>query len=277
MAGAINMLNHESVLTHVAGCLVDIGRERPTNEDVAAAMDIGWTSGVMPRPVSLYIVADGMGGHRDGEVASKMTLDTVVQQIVGRWRQSDRTADEDYGAWLQNAAQAANRKIYAMNCGDKGSGSSDMGTTLVMALVVGQDAYVANIGDSRAYQISRSGISQITTDHSVVQGLVAAGAITPQQAKKHPFRNYITQAVGTDEDMKADLFTMQLDPDTSLLLCSDGLTKELEDNAIYNAIQTAKSPQAACDKLVASANFSGGHDNIAVVLVQAQPSDEPTL
>ncbi len=269
------MLNHEPVLTHTTGCLVDIGRERPTNEDVAAAMDLGWTAGSLPQQVSLYVVADGMGGHRDGEVASKMTLDTVVQQLVGRWRQSERSANEDYRAWLQAAAQAANRKIYAMNCGEKGSGG-DMGTTLVMAVVVGQDAYIANVGDSRAYHISKGGISQITTDHSVVQGLVEAGAITPQQARKHPFRNYITQAIGTDEEVKPDLFTLKLDPEESLLLCSDGLTKELEDDAIYNIIYPAQSAQTACEELVASANFSGGHDNIAVVLVQAQPGNAQT-
>lgn len=267
--GRSKLSQNEPTLIHVAGCAVDIGRKRSKNEDVAVTVDVEPEAGDASRAVSLYAVADGMGGHNAGEVASKMAVDTALQQMVGHWKQDSDLSRESYKKWLQKAVQVANQKIYAINNEDR----NGMGTTLVMAMVVDQDAFIVNIGDSRAYQISPEGMSQITTDHSVVQGLIEAGAITPEEAKSHPFRNYLTQAIGTEASVAADLFVTELKSEDRLLLCSDGLTNELDDEAIYGIVQSAKSPQSACETLVEAANESGGHDNISVVLVEIKPGN----
>jgi protein phosphatase len=159
-----------------------------------------------------------------------------------------------------------------------------MGTTLVMAVVVGHDVHIVNVGDSRAYLISPTGIRQITHDHSFVQVLVDSGAITAQEAANHPRRNILTQSVGVGEQLTGDLFDETLGSDEMLLLCSDGLWGTLDDAQIWNIVREASTPDAACQALVDAANAAGGLDNIAAVLVRlGSPapkaddiSDDPT-
>jgi PPM family protein phosphatase len=247
---------------HTAACAVDKGQQRRKNEDSVEVIDLGFIEDEIP--LTLAILADGMGGHLEGEVASRLAVDTVIQQIVENWHEFGGKAKQNYVYWLSEAVKAANDAIY--------SRQTNMGTTLVTALIVGQKATIANVGDSRAYHVSRGGITQITTDHSVVKGLVSAGMITSEQAREHPLRNCITQAVGTDEIVEADLFMNHLALGDSLLLCSDGLTNELDDSAIDDIIQAAASPQTACENLIAEANAAGGRDNISVALVQMRPA-----
>jgi protein phosphatase len=137
-----------------------------------------------------------------------------------------------------------------------------------MAVVVGSNVHIVNVGDSRAYLISESGIRQLTKDHTFVQKLVEVGAITPEQAIDHPHRNILTQAVGTTEDITIDLFNEKLQENDYLLLCSDGLWDELSNQEIWQIVMSADSAQAACQALVDATNAAGGRDNIAIVLVK---------
>jgi PPM family protein phosphatase len=246
-------------MEHQTAYTVDKGIRRSNNEDRAATVNIGCVDN---NPVSLLVLADGMGGHEGGEVASQMAVDTITRQISKNSQHFGGGRSCSY--WLSEAFKAANQKIYSLNR----ARDEDMGTTLVAALVIGSRAFIANIGDSRAYQISRDGITQITTDHTLVQDLLNTGMITPEQAKNHSLRNCITQSVGTDETVDVDIFSIELDADDTLLLCSDGLTNELDDSAIYTIIQAANSTQSACETLIAAANDLGGRDNISVVLAQ---------
>jgi len=262
----------EFATTHKMANAVDIGLHRSNNEDSAAALEIGW---IEDQPVSLAVIADGMGGFKAGEIASSLAVDTLIRQISKNWRQFDCQTGRSYTYWLSEAVKAANQKIYNVNA----TRDEDMGTTLVAALMVGSRTFIANVGDSRAYHISRGGITQITSDHSLVQGLVNAGMITPEQAKSHSLRSCITQAVGTDANVDVDVFSVDMEADDLLMLCSDGLSNELDDNQIYEIIQAASSPQSACLDLIQAALRSGGRDNIAVVLVQlqAEPASLPML
>ncbi len=251
-------------MEHETAHTVDKGVHRQNNEDCAAVVDIGWVDN---KPVSLLILADGMGGHHAGEVASQLAVDTLTRQMVKNYQYFGSGRSFTY--WLSEAFKAANQKIYSLNR----ARDDEMGTTLVAALLIGSRAYIANIGDSRAYRISRDGITQVTTDHSLVQDLLSAGMITPDQAKKHSLRNCITQAVGTDEKSNPDLYAIELDEEDRLLLCSDGLTNELDNSTIYDIIQASVSTQSACENLIAAANDHGGHDNISVVLAQIKAAN----
>jgi len=141
---------------------------------------------------------------------------------------------------------------------------------LVAASVIGDTAHVANVGDSRAYFINDEGIHQITTDHSLVERLVALGQITAGEARVHPQRNVIYRTVGDKEEVEADFFVQRLNPGDSLLLCSDGLSGKVEDAEIWRLVKRCRSPQEACEQLVQAANDRGGHDNATVIIVQAQ-------
>ena len=152
-----------------------------------------------------------------------------------------------------------------------------MGTTLVMAVVVGHDVHIINVGDSRAYLISPNDIRQITHDQSFVQALLDKGAITPEQATTHPRRNVLLQSLGTEEQVTPDLYSETLDANESLLLCSDGLWDMLGDAEIARIVRAADTPNAACQALVDASNAAGGHDNIAAVIVRLGTSSQPSV
>jgi protein phosphatase len=148
-----------------------------------------------------------------------------------------------------------------------------MGTTLVAALVVGDTAHIANVGDSRAYVITQDDdIRRITIDHSLVERLVAIGQIKPDEARSHPQRNVIYRTIGDKEEAEVDFFVQQLNPGDSLLLCSDGLSGKIEDAEMRRLVSRSQSPQEACELLVQAANDHGGDDNITVIIVQASSS-----
>lgn len=207
----------------------------------------------------IYAVADGMGGRDNGEVASRMAAQTAVQQIIQYLMQEQYALSDNYQAWVEAAVRSAHSVVF--------SAPMDMGTTLVVAMVIGNQAHIASVGDSRAYLVSEDGIFQITHDQSIVQGLVKAGAITDNQAQHHPYRHILEQAIGTQNTIKVETCTVMFPPNTYLLLCSDGLTGEVPDQTIYQIVKQSASPQEAADALVRAANTSGGHDNIAVIVV----------
>jgi len=226
-----------------------IGLVRTLNEDCAAAKaGSPW----------LLLVADGMGGHSAGEVASSMAS-AAVEQAVG--------SGECSIAGLNAAVEQANRVIFERS--RSVPGCRGMGTTLVFACGKEGEAVVANVGDSRAYHFSKKEgkLRQITRDHSLVQELMSAGRMTAEEALVYPYKNVITRAVGTAPSVSADIFEVELSDGDAILLCSDGLTNEVPEARILEALKTCKcDPDKACETLIQRALAGGGRDNVSVAV-----------
>jgi serine/threonine protein phosphatase PrpC len=238
--------------------LTDAGRVRPHNEDYVDYY-IPADPQELARKGSLFLVADGMGGHQAGEVASQGAVEVATAQYYN-------DTGHDVPTSLVRAFRTANQELHAQAQSDPGKGG--MGTTLVAAVILGQKVYVANVGDSRAYLINDRGFIQITEDHSWVGEQLRAGLLTEEQARRHPQRNLVTRALGSKPSVEVDLFEGEIDPGNSILLCTDGLTGRVEDAEIASAVQQY-APQEACRRLVALANERGGNDNITVLVVTA--------
>ena len=234
-------------------CLTDVGVKRNMNQDFVYASDqpVGNLS-------NLFIVADGMGGHNAGDLASRYTVETMVDYIEG--------AEEKRPIpLLEGAVEAANRKVMEKAMTDKSL--EGMGTTVVAATVRDDCLYVANVGDSRLYILDDS-IHQITRDHSLGEEMVRAGQLNREEARNHPEKNIITRAVGVKNKIRIDFFDVGLYPGDKFLLCTDGLTNMVEDEDIYALVRKEASLETAARRLVAAANRNGGKDNISVVLVE---------
>jgi serine/threonine protein phosphatase PrpC len=248
----------------------DVGMVRDLNEDSLLTLELDRVHRSISQPIGLYAVADGMGGHAAGDVASGLVINTMAEKMATDLLVPELTGGVDAQSfdaqrWLADAVQAANLAV----CTHRQSAGTNMGTTLVAALVIGNTAHIANVGDSRAYLINDDGIRQITTDHSLVERLIALGQITPDEARIHPQRNVIYRTVGDKEEVEIDLFVQQLNPGDSLLLCSDGLSGKVEDVEIWRLARRGRSPQEACERLVQAANDNGGDDNVTVIIIQA--------
>lgn len=241
----------------------DIGKKRQNNEDTAAAVTLPDDTGKI---VGLYAVADGMGGHDAGEVASDLAVRSAIQQFMQEMTTSD-DMPANYDTWLRGAAAMANRMVRNKMMED----AKQMGTTLVMAAVVGNDVHIVNVGDSRAYVITPTEIRRITKDHSFVEMLMDSGAITPEEAATHPHRNVLTKAIGSDDNLTVDVFSEQLEAGSYVLLCSDGLWNELTEQQIWEIVMQHETVEDACQALVDATNAAGGKDNIAIVLVRVKP------
>jgi PPM family protein phosphatase len=226
-----------------AAGLTDAGLTRPQNEDAL----------LVEQP--LYAVADGMGGHRAGEIASRVAL----QELLAA---APRTVDAKA---LARAVRAANRAVIESAC--KSRTRTGMGTTLTAAMVDGTYVAVAHVGDSRAYLLHEGRLSRITEDHSMVADLVRQGSITEEDARFHPQRSVITRALGSDPDMTADVYEVHASAGDRLLLATDGLTGMIPDDYIAELLLQERDPSAAAAKLVEAANRAGGYDNITVVVV----------
>lgn len=245
----------------VAVKLSDVGQTRDHNEDcVAVAIPENETLAVKG---SLYLVADGMGGHQAGEVASQRAAESIVDEYYA-------DSNTDIAASLSYALRRANTDLYQMAQFDLQQ--AGMGTTAVAAVVRGLEVHIANVGDSRAYLLRDGELIQITKDHSFVQEQIDANIITPEAARTHPKRNVITRALGHKPDVQVDTFQGQMVPGDLLLLCSDGLSGTLNDNQMRGVLSQHR-PQEAIIHLIDEANLSGGPDNVSVVLVQALPYD----
>lgn len=233
----------------------DIGVRRNTNQDYAyySAEQVGNLPNVL-------IVADGMGGHKAGEVASEQAVSAVLQSI------RDNEC-KDKISLIEEAIDIANGKVLELAAKDENY--KGMGTTLVMATLEGNNLYVANVGDSRLYLIDDD-IRQITRDHSLVQEMVSIGELDKESAKTHLKRNVITRAVGVEQKVTADFFEVEVSKGTKILLCSDGLTNMVDDSMIKSIIDECATSgiEQAVERLVNAANENGGLDNIAVVLAE---------
>ncbi|MBL7063828.1 MAG: Stp1/IreP family PP2C-type Ser/Thr phosphatase [Anaerolineae bacterium] len=263
---ALQEVRRPTSVTLVVGRRTDVGQERSLNEDSLLTLDTAPVFRSISAPVGLFIVADGMGGHEAGDVASQLTIRTIAQLAISEALAPAAAGKPlpEAGEWLTAATQAANRTVYEQ----RRAAGTDMGTTLVMALFVGDTAAIANVGDSRAYLLKQDGIVQISTDHSLVQRLVATGQITPEEAASHPQKNVIYRVIGDKPRTEPDLFEQRLAPGEALLLCSDGLSGMVPDEKIWHIWKTSTSPQDGCDRLVEAANRAGGEDNVTVVIVQ---------
>ncbi|MDD6616317.1 MAG: Stp1/IreP family PP2C-type Ser/Thr phosphatase [Lachnospiraceae bacterium] len=234
--------------------ITDVGKRREMNQDYVFASD--QPVGNLP---NLLIVADGMGGHKAGDLASRYAVETMVEYI------RDAKKEERPIPLLGAAIHTANDAVAA-----KAKSSRDlegMGTTVVAAAVQGEYLYIANVGDSRLYLIDRE-IEQITRDHSLVEEMIRVGELKREDARKHPDRNVITRAVGVHTPVKIDFFDVKLERGDIILLCSDGLTNMVEDPEILRIVRKSSSLKEAAQKLVNEANKNGGKDNISVVLAE---------
>ncbi|MDT8901502.1 Stp1/IreP family PP2C-type Ser/Thr phosphatase [Anaeroselena agilis] len=230
----------------LAYALSDIGKVRETNED----------SFVCQPP--LFVVADGMGGHVAGEVASRVAADTVSARFAG-------AGGEEPTALLSEAIIDANDKVYRLAQED--SERAGMGTTLTAAFVAGSVLYWGHVGDSRLYLLRGGVLSQVSEDHSLVGELVRNGSITADEALIHPHRNILTRAVGTGDRVKVDTGSLTLAAGDKVLLCTDGLTNMVTDGEIAAALSRDGDGAALLAQLVARANDAGGLDNITAILV----------
>jgi serine/threonine protein phosphatase PrpC len=267
LESALLELRPATGVTLLVGGRTDVGQERSLNEDSLLTLDVSPVYRSVSTSVGLFAVADGMGGHSAGDVASRLAIQTVAQHALSEVISPVIAGAplSNSHAWMVSVTNAANQNVYDQ----RESAGSDMGSTLVMALVIGDTATIANVGDSRAYLLTQNGIAQITTDHSLVERLVAAGQITRDEAARHPQRNVIYRVIGDRPDIEIDIFEQRLAPGEALLLCSDGLSGMVPDEQIWPVWQSSTSPQQACDRLVEVANRAGGMDNITVVIVQA--------
>jgi serine/threonine protein phosphatase PrpC len=256
------------------GSLSHPGKVRELNEDsllVLAMKRIHQSDG---RSLGLYAVADGMGGHAAGEIASQLAIEALARHVLSKLASPTAAGASqeasDYQRLLAEACQEANRVVYERSR----QAQSDMGTTLVAALIVDSEAYLANVGDSRAYRVHGGQMKRITTDHSLVERLVATGAITREEARHHPQSNVIYRTIGDKLQVEVDTFRQPLSRGDRLVLCTDGLHGMVEDDQIMQAVAAASNPQAACAELVRMANEAGGQDNITVIVVQVQEADD---
>lgn len=232
----------------------DVGLIRNQNQDSYAA-------GELPGDISWAIVCDGMGGAAGGAVASTMAVRMISEKISSACRQN--MTENMIRNILINSIENANSTIFDVSCSNPEL--RGMGTTAVAMIAVGGYAYIAHVGDSRAYKIKKDIITQITRDHSMVQQLVDRGEITPEQARNHPERNIITRAVGVDEKVNVEFDLVKFDEDEMILICSDGLCGYASDKQIIETIQNNDFYMCA-DKLIDLAGINGGGDNITVVI-----------
>jgi serine/threonine protein phosphatase PrpC len=249
----------------IVGCGQSTGRQRDHNEDSLFTFTMTLGNGTNYQPFGIFMVADGMGGHLYGEVASNVAVRTIASYLLRKFHPilADATAtlDESLQEIMQAAVKEAQRAVVKAAPGS--------GTTLTAALIMGQQMTIAHVGDSRAYSIQSDGrISLLTRDHSLVRRLEELGQITPEEAIIHPQRNVLLRALGQGDFLEPDIFTSPFPQPGYLLICSDGLWGVVSDAEIFNKVSNARNIQTACQDLVEAANAAGGPDNISAVLVQ---------
>lgn len=247
-----------------------VGQVRSLNEDSLLTLELSQVRQSVNELVGLYVVADGMGGHQGGEIASAMAIEEIarnlLQPVLAPALGHESSLPDSIESRLEESVRKANQRIR-----EKARAvGNDMGTTAVVALVMGDTAYLANVGDSRGYLLDDRTIKQITTDHSLVQRLMDTGQITPEQAKTHPQRSAIYRVLGDKAHIEVDTFVRRIKPGEWLLLCSDGLNGMIEDEHIRKLVIASTDPQSACQALVDAANAAGGADNITVILLHLE-------
>lgn len=248
-----------------AAALRDIGRVRELNQDSVFALITTLPREGNDLTVGLFIVADGMGGHEGGEIASRLAVRTVVHHVLSQLvlPAFDDSLEMALQPMMIAAVQAANEAIWEQ----AQSRGSDMGTTCTAVLLLGQGIYIAHVGDSRAYLYEPGGLKLLTTDHSTVGRLIQLGQLDPSEAREHPLRNQLYRTVGQQPQIYVDFLYESVGTGSHLLLCSDGLWGMIDENLMQQAINRSPWPQDVCHELIALANLAGGEDNISAVVV----------
>lgn len=229
----------------------DIGRRRKMNQDFVYASEqpVG-------NPPNLFVVADGMGGHNAGDFASRFGVSILVETVM-------KDTNFNPVKIMRHGLEAANTLV--LEQARKDATMAGMGTTMVAVTIVGNYAYIANVGDSRLY-LATDRLEQVTRDHSLIAEMVRIGELTPEEARNHPDKNIITRAIGTAEEVKIDFFDVKLEPGNQIVMCSDGLTNMVTDEEIYETVQIQEGNKA--QRLIDMANANGGKDNITVIIVE---------
>lgn len=231
----------------------NVGLERSINQDyIYYSLE---KCGCLP---NLFVVADGMGGHKAGDIASRFTVENLVALIRD-------SKEKDLISAISNAISEVNEKLF-----EKARESVDyegMGTTLVVATISGKLLKVANVGDSRLYIVGND-ITQITRDHSLVEEMVLLGKLDRKAARTHEKKNYITRAIGGEKSVEAEMFSVDLKPGDRIIMCTDGLSNMVEDNDILNIVKRSDSSEEAVEGLIKTANDNGGKDNISVIIIE---------
>lgn len=238
--------------------LTDPGCVRSQNQDAYQIVQLD-------RSTWLAVVCDGMGGAKSGNIASSLATDVFVQEVK-RVHKSGMS-QEQVEQMLRGGAKLANFTVYDQSQEFEDFGG--MGTTLVAAYISGRKATVVNVGDSRCYAVSRDGIQQITTDHSLVQMMIRRGELTAEQARFYPGKNYITRAIGTEPTVECDIFKWKMERGSALLLCSDGLHGVMDDQEILFEVVHGVNKANCCQRLLDIAKTRGAPDNVTSVLVLA--------
>jgi serine/threonine protein phosphatase PrpC len=248
-------------------------RRSDPNEDSTLVLQLQRVHESLSTPMGIFIVADGLGGHDNGQVASRMAVNVIAErmtrELLGAPLQAEREdaevkplEEDDLVGLLRNTIEEANVAICQRNQRDK----TDMGSTLTGHMVVGEHAYIVNVGDSRTYMVRGGQIYQLTTDHSLVGQLVAGGLIEPDDVYTHPQRSQIFRSLGDKPNVQVDVFKQQLLPGDILLSCSDGLWEMIRNPQIESILINAPDPQTACTRLIDAANTNGGEDNVSAVV-----------
>lgn len=243
------------------GILSDKGNIRKNNEDYIQNMKVSEKS-------HLFVLADGMGGHQKGDVASKTAAEAVVDyfrrhiEIIQKLYREEDT--EKVREFVKRAIMFANEKVYKMSLEEDMKG---MGTTLVVTYIMESKAMIANVGDSRAYSYRGAKLTQLTTDNSYVQELVQLGVITEEEARNHEKKNMITRAIGTELDLEIDFYELPLEKNDIILMCSDGLSNMVEPSDMEEILAMKYLPMFACEQLIREAKLNGGFDNISIILI----------
>lgn len=239
------------------GVKTDAGRIRDNNQD-AYYLPLD-----EERP--LFIIADGMGGHKAGEIASNLAIE-IISDNFSKSSNSEHMEEDDIKDKIFSSIDEANDKIYKKAMEEENC--SGMGTTVTLAYIANKNLYIGHVGDSRAYIFKDGNLSQVTEDHSLVEELIKNGSISKEEARHHPQRNIITRAVGTSKKIVADLITLPKNKTEILLLCTDGLTNMLDDEEIKKSLINSENMQQVCEDLVQLSNDKGGYDNITVLAVK---------
>ena len=234
----------------------DLGRVRQHNEDAVAVV-------YNQCNVPLFVLADGMGGHQAGDVASSMTIEFFQEKFS---KTNQLFSAEVAEKWLTDLVQALNQKIFSY--GNENASCLGMGTTIVVALLCqDQSLSIAHVGDSRAYLFGEAGLVQLTEDHSYVNELVKRGALSAEDALTHPKKNVLMRALGTEKNVQVDVQTIGIDEKRYLLICTDGLSGKLSTYEMEKILNDGSDLKAKSDQLIQRANEAGGEDNISVILV----------
>jgi serine/threonine protein phosphatase stp1 len=239
----------------------DVGQRRKVNEDAAGYFE-------SKNNIPLMMVCDGIGGHNAGEIASAMALMSIGQA----WEKTEFNDIEEVYQWLIQKITEANEAIFTRSA--QYEDLYGMGTTVVVASIIGNQLMIANVGDSRAYVLRNFQLKQLTEDQSLVNALLKSGEITPEEAENHPNKNIVTQSLGVTSSVEIDFVRMTIKNEDTLILCSDGLSDMLSLEEIRNVMNHYSDVEQQVEKAVQEANEAGGRDNITVVIAKIQLQEE---